>query len=297
VTTQDVVDERLAPRAAAPGAAPPAAAPGAAPPPAAGGKPGPSASPEAKGVGPTGSSGGAAAKSGGGSSASAAPGDAAPAPGKLPPASASEEPPPGSASDEPPPASSSEDSAQQAAADKRELSGPKWVDRFPTSRSLDDLEADFQKKAKAFVGALQAAGATVEINATFRPKERAFLMHWCYHVANKLVSPKKVPKMAGVDIDWDHGDDRKSRTAAQEMVDAYDIAHEPALASRHTERKAVDMDISWTGTLKIKKADATEVSIGAPENGADNKMLHAVGKSYGVIKLQKDPPHWSSDGH
>jgi hypothetical protein len=279
------------------------------------------------GAHPTGSSGRAAAKPGGPSPAPAAHGGPAPAQGTTaqgkpppasgsdepPPASASDEPPPGSASDEPPPASASEkpseDGApgpakpkespqlQAAAGDDRELSGPKWVDRFPTSRSLDDLEADFQKKAKAFVDALQAAGATVEINATFRPKERAFLMHWCYHVANKLVSPKKVPKMAGVDINWDHGDDKKSRTAAQEMVDAYDIAHEPALASRHTERKAIDMDISWTGTLKIKKADGTQVSIGAPENGADNKMLHAVGKSYGVIKLQKDPPHWSSDGH
>jgi hypothetical protein len=122
-------------------------------------------------------------------------------------------------------------------------------------------------------------------------------MHWCYSVAKELVSPTKVPKMDGVDIDWDHGDDAKSRKAAQQMVKAYAIKHEPALASRHTERKAIDMDISWTGTLKVKKADGTEVSIGAPETGAENETLHGVGKSYGVIKLKSDPPHWSSDGH
>jgi hypothetical protein len=171
------------------------------------------------------------------------------------------------------------------------------VKKFPTSRSLDDLEADFQKKAKAFIDALEAAGATVQINATLRPKERAFLMHWCYHVAKGLKSPKSVPTMDGVDINWDHGDDAKSRKAAQQMMDAYDIAFEPALASRHTEGKAVDMDISWSGTLKIKKADDTEVSIGIPRNGADNETLHGVGKSYGVQKLKKDAPHWSSDGH
>ena len=169
--------------------------------------------------------------------------------------------------------------------------------RFPTSRSLDDLEADFQKKAKAFIGALGDAGATVHINATLRPKERAFLMHWCYHVAKGKVSPNKVPKMDGVKINWDHGDDAKSRKAAQEMMDAYDIAYEPALGSRHTEHKAIDMDITWSGTLKIKKAHGTEVSIGAPETGEENETLHDVGKSYGVIKLKSDPPHWSSDGH
>jgi hypothetical protein len=130
-----------------------------------------------------------------------------------------------------------------------------------------------------------------------RPKERAFLMHWCYYVAKELVSPKKVPKMKGVDINWDHGDDAKSRKAAEQMMSAYHIAYEPALGSRHTEGKAIDMDITWTGTLKIKKADGTEVSMGAPRNGADNETLHGVGKSYGVIKLKKDAPHWSSDGH
>jgi hypothetical protein len=176
------------------------------------------------------------------------------------------------------------------------LSGPKWVDRFPTSRSLDDLEPDFQKKAKAFIDALEAAGAIVRISATLRSKERAFLMHWCYQVAMQLVSPKKVPKMDGVDINWDHGDDAKSRSAAQQMMDAYDIVHEPALGSRHTEGKAIDMKITWQGTLKIKKADGSEVSIGAPHIGADNRTLHEVGKSYGVIKLTSDKPHWSSDG-
>ena len=122
-------------------------------------------------------------------------------------------------------------------------------------------------------------------------------MHWCYYVAKQKVSPKKVPKMAGVNINWDHGDDAKSRNAAQQMMDAYDIVHEPALGSRHTEGKAIDMHISWKGTLKIKRADGTEVSIDAPRNGADNETLHEVGKSYGVKKLKTDAPHWSSDGH
>jgi hypothetical protein len=89
-----------------------------------------------------------------------------------------------------------------------------------------------------------------------------------------------------------------TRKAANEMVAGYEIVYAPALTSRHTERKAIDMDISWVGDLTILKADGkTSVTIKSKVRTGDNAELQAVGASYGVIKLKTDPPHWSSDGH
>ena len=35
----------------------------------------------------------------------------------------------------------------------------------------------------------------------------------------------------------------------------------PALNTNHTPGKAIDMDITWTGTIKIKKKDGTAESV------------------------------------
>jgi hypothetical protein len=109
--------------------------------------------------------------------------------------------------------------------------------------------------------------------------------------------------MSGVDIDWvitdkaGKPDLAASKKAAKEMVDAYDIAYEPALKSRHTEGLAIDMDISWSGDLTIVTADGDPTTIKTSPRDGGNKELQAVGAGYGVIKLKSDPPHWSSDGH
>jgi hypothetical protein len=109
--------------------------------------------------------------------------------------------------------------------------------------------------------------------------------------------------MADVDIQWVYVDrngnpDRAaSRAAAAAMVQGYDIVFRPALASRHTEGKAIDMDISWQGDLSIAGADGKTVVIKTPPRTGGNAQLQIVGAGYGVNKLATDPPHWSSDGH
>jgi hypothetical protein len=55
-----------------------------------------------------------------------------------------------------------------------ERSGPQWCTRYPTSVSLEDLSQPFQGNVVRFVGALRAAGASVTVNATYRPAERAY---------------------------------------------------------------------------------------------------------------------------
>jgi hypothetical protein len=179
-----------------------------------------------------------------------------------------------------------------------EVSGPAWCARFPTSNKLDDLLPDFGDRCKAFVSAMKKGGATVSVAATYRPSERAYLMHWCCMIGNSGQDPATVPKMAGVDIDWTHKGNREAaRTAAKAMMAKYEIKFPAALVSRHTQRRAVDMTIGWQGTLKLIDFDGKEHKISsAPRNGS-NPQLIVVGKTFGVIKLISDPPHWSDDGH
>jgi hypothetical protein len=57
------------------------------------------------------------------------------------------------------------------------------------------------------------------------------------------------------------------------------------------------MTITWHGPLAIVAGTGRRVTIESlPRIGSDNDALWAVGSSYGVIKLDNDPPHWSVDG-
>ena len=148
-----------------------------------------------------------------------------------------------------------------------------------------------------FVEAMKAAGIRVRIAVTHRPKERAYLMHYCCKIANCEIAADKVPPMDGVDIDWVHRDStgkmdvEASRGAAREMMEAYVIQFPAALSSRHTERRAIDMTITCFKDKTVKNAGGEDTAICS---AAD---LHTVGATYGVIKLLTDPPHWSDDGH
>lgn len=184
------------------------------------------------------------------------------------------------------------------------LSGPIWVSQFSTSRSLEDLTEPFQTNAKRFISALKDAQATLTISDTLRPPQRAYLMHFSFVIAREGFDPASVPPMDGVDIQWVHLDSSgnvdpmASKNAAVQMVTGYGIVFKPVLNSRHTEGRALDMDISWQNDLVIAKADGSMQTISSdPKTGAGNTDLHQVGLSYGVQKLLSDHPHWSADGH
>src|SRR5262249_36784447 len=127
----------------------------------------------------------------------------------------------------------------------KEPSGIIWVDRFPTSKSTDTLVDGFRQKCDAFLAALKNAGASVTINATLRPPERAYLMHWSFATSTGEFDPEDVPPHAGVDIEWVHRksngspDLAASRAAAAAMVHGYDIAFAPSLKSMHIAGKAI----------------------------------------------------------
>lgn len=183
-----------------------------------------------------------------------------------------------------------------------ELSGKAWVSKFPTSKDVEDLNSPFRENVKRFLQAMRDAGCTITISATYRPRERAYLMHYAYRIAREGLSPVGVPKLAGVDIQWDHRkgngqlDSTASRNAAEDMVLGYGIAFRPALNSNHTRKTAIDMTISWSGSLKIKNASGRTVTIASTPRTGQNGDLVKVGATYKVIKLQSDPPHWSENG-
>lgn len=183
----------------------------------------------------------------------------------------------------------SQESASQSSPAK-EKSGASWVSKFPGSTSTDDLDPAFRDKVKKFLTAIAEAGGSVSIAATYRPRERAYLMHYSSKISRGDIDAAKVPTMAGVDIEWVHASEEASKRAASAMAKAFGIVYPPALISRHTERCAIDMTVNGIVGKKIKNASNEEVEIKKLSD------LNAVGASYGVNKLVSDPPHWSDDG-
>ncbi len=184
------------------------------------------------------------------------------------------------------------------------LSGKRWCLKYPSSVSLDDLAPPFRARAEAFVKMLRDNKAAVDIRATRRPRERAYLMHWSWKIANGKVAPAHAPKTDphGIGIVWNHGEAAKSRQAALEMVVAFGIGHlkyAPSLGSHHIGGKAIDMLVTNLPPELTFLHDGRQVTvkIGAPPDGAFNARLHAAAERYfKVKKLASDIPHWSIDG-
>lgn len=186
-----------------------------------------------------------------------------------------------------------------------ELSGPQWVSRFPGSNRTDTLIDSFRDSCNDFIAAIRNAGGTVVISATLRPPERAYLMHWAHKIYRNNVPPSEVPRKPGVHIDWVHPTLAQSREAARRMIQGYGIgglaAHTPpSLNTLHTRGEAIDMTISWAGSLEIKNMDGSITTIASLPRTGMNVELKSVGLTYGVKKFvggASDRPHWSTTGH
>lgn len=188
----------------------------------------------------------------------------------------------------------------------KQKSGSYWVSwanaNARNSRSLSKLDATFQKKVEAFIGALTSANANVTVRATLRHPKRAYLFHWSWKIATGRNKAADATPFPGVHIDWVHATDAESVAGALEMTSGFGLAMPPrsnvppAMSSRHIQGLAVDMDIIWPGTIMVMKQDGTAVPLRYISNPNLNIPLHEVGASYGVYKLRSDAPHWSSDG-
>lgn len=127
-------------------------------------------------------------------------------------------------------------------------------------------------------------------------------MHWSYRLYKGEVKAKDIPNANGVLIEWVHPTEADSVKAAEDMCRGYDIHNlgtHPALHSQHEVRLAVDVTISWSGTLSIANQDGVTTEITSSPRTGMNRDLAEVGATYGVIKYNRtgtDKPHWSSTG-
>ncbi|SCW28984.1 hypothetical protein SAMN04487970_1001312 [Paenibacillus tianmuensis] len=188
-----------------------------------------------------------------------------------------------------------------------ENSGSAWVAKFPGSTSVDDLNDPFKSDVKRFIAALHEAGISTSVKSTYRPLERAYLMHWSWMIANKKASPKDAPAKAGVNIKWVHDNDdanySKSIAGARAMVNGYGISElkvAPALNSNHTARNAIDLATSWSkSSVVIKDANGKKVTINSGEKNSTNATLISVAKTYGLVHftpVNNDKNHFSPNG-
>ncbi len=184
----------------------------------------------------------------------------------------------------------------------KQLSGPVWAERFPDLGTTAAMTEPFRSSCEAFIAALRAAGANVTVASTVRPMERAYLMNGAWRIGKRLAAPAKIGLLAGVDIEWVHrttsgaADMNASIAAAKAMIAAYGLNFYAPQKSNHTLGLAIDMSITWSGTLRISdpKGETSDIS-SSPKTGMNNDLWD-IGRRYGVIKHKTDRPHWSIDG-
>ncbi len=193
------------------------------------------------------------------------------------------------------------------------LSGEKWVTRYPANDKLVDLDAGFGNAASNFIKLLEKAGARVDVLSTTWPAERAYMMHFAWLIANKMIDPRQVPAIDEVDfgtdeslnldIVWWHGNYDDSQSAAEEMAKAFgiqELEEPPPLASRHVSGEAIDMRISWSSEvllLELPNGDEVEISSGSKDE--TNVELMEFAAALGVVHYDdtdEDAVHWSVDG-
>jgi hypothetical protein len=193
--------------------------------------------------------------------------------------------------------------APTPAVDAAKLSGAHWpgiadANGWKNINSLDDLADPFKTNASSFIAAMESAGASVAIETTKRPIERAWLMHSAWTVASGGAAPTDDPYSTG--IVWDHGTAEKSKAAAKEMIgkSGFNMAVDADMDSRHFSGNAVDMYITnlpetWTFTRDGKEVT---VDLGAGAPATNKKLWDAAATHFSVKKLTWDPPHWSDTG-
>ena len=204
--------------------------------------------------------------------------------------------------------------------------GSQWVDRYPMpytdeAGALAALKSSFRTKVESFIAALRSAGATVTVKVTFRPQARAYLMANAWAIAKLGKDPRTIKVYPGVNnsgkavksdgetvkICWYAKDSNgaynriETLKLANKMVTAYGITGTAAYPSKHTERTAIDMTVSWgKKPLKIlqgpkvpKGSKRAFVTIKTGNHNETNPALWRVAATYGVIK---GPPGTNSKG-
>jgi hypothetical protein len=200
------------------------------------------------------------------------------------------------------------------------LSGAHW-NKIATDRwggatpNIAELESGFGSDLQKFMDMLRANNIKPKLTSAFRPKQRSYLFHWCLEVANGRMAPKDVPTMEGVEINWDHGNEAKSRQAAQALAVSFGLVGVAALTSNHNSGLAADMVMDFKGnttntiTYKIGSRTVTR-TIKVDDEAIDGEKnakkvisnigareFSKAGADFGVKRaIDNDIVHWSRSG-
>lgn len=217
--------------------------------------------------------------------------------------------------------------------------GKQWAQRFALpykneKDALAQLSSTFGSKVQKFIKTLRNGGATVNVNTTYRPQSRAYLMANAWAIANGKDATTVVAypgtDKAGKPVSSDGAlvpicwiarnttgakDDTRTTVLASEMVSAFGIDGAAGYPSEHMKRTAVDLSISWKGVLSIlqgpivpKGTKRVAVRITSGKRDGTNTALWGIGATYGIIKGPRgsnskgkdlrtvDTVHWSADG-
>lgn len=185
-----------------------------------------------------------------------------------------------------------------------EPAGVIWVSRFPGSKDILDLAPPFRGDVQNLLQRLIEGRASVDVEATWRPEERAWLMHYACWVAGFTkdgqffqMESSEVPAHSNIDIDWTCGGDRSTAIeAAKQMVAAYGIVFPASLTSNHIKRLAIDWKVRIANGATIRDAQGHPFSFSGAADQTD-KRFHAIARTFGVLPLVTDPVHFSIDGH
>jgi hypothetical protein len=172
------------------------------------------------------------------------------------------------------------------------LSGAHWCAQFPTSTNLDSLAEPFRSNLRRFIAMIESNGGNARVNATRRPRERAYLMHYSFRIARMGTNPGRVPAQSGLDIIWNHP---RAVEAAEQMVQGYGIVYEPALNSLHTLGQAVDMVVrGLPARIRVMTAGGEQsFDIGNRPAEQNVALWRIADQHFSIKKSPSDWVHWS----
>ncbi len=202
--------------------------------------------------------------------------------------------------------------------------GPGWYERYKNPTTEDGHftalakarpRSDFAARARSLVEQLRAQGATVFIDASFRYRERGYLMYGAYWLG-EANSARQVRQRARsldrlqrrhrlkVDIRWQHPDGwRATQEAARKMAEAYRVVYATrrgALNSNHYDGEAIDISaiaLPRALTLKAPDGQTRTFDLSAPAQSRDLSLtpdlVEWIEKHFRLQKNLRDYPHWN----
>ena len=206
--------------------------------------------------------------------------------------------------------------------------GSAWAKLFSSKddATIEALRGDFKLNFQRFWSAVEQAEDVREfpqfnampeatLSTAFRSQKKAYLMHYSWKIGMEAINPEEIisipdfdpnvipeedPWKGSLKISWlvyapdgsiDFIATKKASLNYVSAIPRY-VYRAAYPAGKHPQRKAVDITVKWSGTLKIRDASGNIHFLREPRESATNAELWRIGDGYKVYKLPADRPHW-----